>query len=208
MTEAHVTLVYIHMTGIWYSFVPTHQYLVHWLHLSLSLPLFTSETPLLLWIDCLHWWQDWLWPLVPPPPFPATGASRADGWPVAFFVVFFFPPSTLDAFTTFTERSDFPFWECSTALDFGLPLAIILVPSWHFDPILACTVFPAKSKLVLYCACAPIEPRPLPFPHRCITSMRWKYQHARGWYKLTSSDTAEKGSSLGDKKGNGIPCNY
>lgn len=32
-----------------------HQNRVHVLHLSLSLPLLTSEMPLLLWMDCLHW---------------------------------------------------------------------------------------------------------------------------------------------------------
>ena len=41
---------------------PTHQKRVHVLHLILSLPLFTSDTPLLLWILCLHWWHDWLCP--------------------------------------------------------------------------------------------------------------------------------------------------
>ena len=132
-----------------YIFVRTYQYLVHWLHLSLSLPLFTSETPLLLWIDCLHWWQDWLWPLTPPPFWAAVACGR--GWPAAFFIVFFFPLSTLDAFV---ECSAFPFRVCSTDLDFGLPLAIILfalgtLPLLYFPrPALSCTVqcdcFPPK----------------------------------------------------------------
>ena len=42
-----------------------HQYRVQVLHLILSCPLFTSDTPLLLWMDCRHWWHDWLCPRGP-----------------------------------------------------------------------------------------------------------------------------------------------
>ena len=82
--------------GRYYTNYSPHQNRVHVLHLSLSLPLLTSEMPLLLWMDCLHWWHDWLCPrkpsLVAPPFFPSPAAFGLSALEDACFLltVFFF----------------------------------------------------------------------------------------------------------------------
>ena len=79
----------------YYTNYSPHQNRVHVLHLSLSLPLLTSEMPLLLWMDCLHWWHDWLCPrrpsLVPPPFFSSPAAFSLSAFEdVCFFLAVFF----------------------------------------------------------------------------------------------------------------------
>ena len=110
------------------TFAESYQNLVHWLHLSLSLPVFTSDTPLLLWMDCLHWWHDWLWPLTPPL-VPLTP-------PAPFFVPLLFPPLT---FGDFDGRCPFPLWESSVSCDLGLAIILLSLLALLRLNFVACT---------------------------------------------------------------------